>query len=274
MEAVAPGANKRKADQEDGPESKKLKLVDSVVEQPATAPATPNYDKMKVQELKEECRKRGLKVSGNKSELIERLTTGVNTSSTRKSTSNKAINMSGRTNPKGVDSRLEALHVEKINSVSKCLRKGIQLGHIDLSGDDPLSNVVLDGKCCCCDAPLRATVKELLYQPDYAGLDYEDGGDSAPVQCTKCQNGNYVTHLCHGKPEFDSGKFHNHCTRCPGFGQCIGDYRESHCENCGKHFFQGLSGFSCPNCSRRRGFFGGDADESDDSDREEGCCVM
>ena len=32
----------------------------------------------------------------------------------------------------------------------------------------------------------------------------------------------------------DSGKFHNHCTECPDLGKCIGDYREAHCERCGK----------------------------------------
>ena len=39
----------------------------------------------------------------------------------------------------------------------------------------------------------------------------------------------YVTSVCEGKPSFDDGKYHNHCRQCPGFGQCIGDYREAHC---------------------------------------------
>jgi len=56
----------------------------------------------------------------------------------------------------------------------------------------------------------------------------------------------YVTGICSGRPNFDSGKFHNHCTRCPDFGQCIGDYREAHCGRCGGHYFAGLSGFKCP----------------------------
>ena len=56
----------------------------------------------------------------------------------------------------------------------------------------------------------------------------------------------YVTGICGGRPNFDSGKFHNHCTRCPDFGQCIGDYREAHCGRCGGHYFAGLSGFKCP----------------------------
>ena len=34
--------------------------------------------------------------------------------------------------------------------------------------------------------------------------------------------GVYVTRICQGDPTFDSGKFHNHCTECPGFGTCIG----------------------------------------------------
>jgi hypothetical protein len=48
-----------------------------------------------------------------------------------------------------------------------------------------------------------------------------------------------------GKPEFDNGKFHNHCERCPGFGVCIGDYREAHCGQCHEHYFTGLTGFRC-----------------------------
>ena len=36
--------------------------------------------------------------------------------------------------------------------------------------------------------------------------------------------------MCEGEPRFDDGKFHNHCTKCPGFGMCIDDYREVHCD--------------------------------------------
>jgi len=65
--------------------------------------------------------------------------------------------------------------------------------------------------------------------------------------------------MCTGRLQQDSGKFHNHCHECPGFVKCIGDYREAHCGECGKPFFQGKSGFACP-CRERgggRGGFGG-----------------
>lgn len=63
----------------------------------------------------------------------------------------------------------------------------------------------------------------------------------------------YLTGLCEGNPDLDSGKFHNHCIECDDFGVCIHDYRESHCTHCGEHYFEGLSGFSCPHCGGGRG---------------------
>ena len=76
-----------------------------------------------------------------------------------------------------------------------------------------------------------------------------------------------MTALCTDKPHFDCGKFHNHCTQCPDFGQCIYDYRNDHCRRCGDHYFAGLSGFSCP-CfgkdNESRGFYGGYNDDDDD----------
>jgi hypothetical protein len=40
-----------------------------------------------------------------------------------------------------------------------------------------------------------------------------------------CTEGSYISSLCQGKPRFDCGKSHNHCTQCPDFGTCIYDYR-------------------------------------------------
>lgn len=294
MSAVDANPLKRKnEDQEenDDHESKKLKLTDSnedgvetkppqaeVVQTPVataaptttvptvpTAPVSPppNYAKMTAKQLKQECRKKGLKVGGNKTELIARLTVGETP---------KASKVKGsRTNAKGVETRLNQLGIDKVKNVSNCLKKAIQLGYVNVSGDNGLDTVVLADKCESCSEPLSATVKDLLYQPDYAGLDYEEGGEDAPVKCEKCGTGNYVTQICSGNPQFDSGKFHNHCTQCPGYGKCIGDYRESHCEKCGKHYFAGLSGFDCSCESRGRGGgYGSDSDE----DGEDGCCIM
>lgn len=88
----------------------------------------------------------------------------------------------------------------------------------------------------------------------------------------------YVTRLCSEERDWELviGKFHNHCEQCPGFGVCIGDYRNAHCGHCGDHYFSGLSGFRCDCRGRQsdRDFFGGglgggfSSDSEDDYDRE------
>lgn len=70
----------------------------------------------------------------------------------------------------------------------------------------------------------------------------------ASFRCGDDCGGIYVTRICLGTPTFDSGKFHNHCTRCPGFGVCIFDYRNAHCDTCGNHYFAGNTGFKCERC--------------------------
>jgi len=141
-----------------------------------------------------------------------------------------------------------------LEDVSNCLKRAILEGHIKIDGPDSLDQIVIEDKCFCCSdngdkSPIiKVTVRDLLHQEDYAGTDYEDGGLEAEVFCPKCEVGIYVTHLCEGEPEFDSGKFHNHCDSCPDFGICIGDYREAHCDTCGQHYFSGLSGFPCYYC--------------------------
>jgi hypothetical protein len=110
-----------------------------------------------------------------------------------------------------------------------------------------LDTLLLEGSCACCGQTLRCTVREALSQATSGG-DYEDGGPGAAIFCRSCglgENGNYITGLCLGQPAFDSGKGHNHCTRCPDFGQCIGDYREAHCGRCGNHYYRGLVGGRC-----------------------------
>jgi hypothetical protein len=98
-----------------------------------------------------------------------------------------------------------------------------------------------------CDGQLTVpTLRELLRQRDYAGMDYEDGAQRAIVKCSQCDHGAYVTHACRGMPDLDSGKFHNHCRQCPGLGVCISDYRNKHCNACGRHPFVGSMGaFKC-----------------------------
>jgi hypothetical protein len=87
----------------------------------------------------------------------------------------------------------------------------------------------------------------------------QDGGQNGAIQCMENDEccGMYLTGICEGRFELDSGKLHDHCTQCPGFGKCIGDYREAHCNSCGsKHYIQGLSGFAC-DCHRGGGGGGG-----------------
>ena len=129
---------------------------------------------------------------------------------------------------------------------------------------------------------MSVTVRDAAGQSDYGG-DYEDGSEGGAFKCTNeaCGHAAYVTGLCDGQGlGLDSGKFHNHYGECPGFGKCIGDYREAHCSRCNKHFFAGLSGFECRNCERRRGGGGGGGkrrrfgSDSDDDGNEGDCAVM
>jgi hypothetical protein len=65
--------------------------------------------------------------------------------------------------------------------------------------------------------------------------------------------GRPIANTRRSRPSFDSGKFHNHCVECPDFGTCLGDYREAHCMDCGKHWFAGMSGFACSHCGGGHG---------------------
>ena len=100
---------------------------------------------------------------------------------------------------------------------------------------------------------MPSTLRQLLMQPDAAGLDYEDGLQNATVKCAveDCAGAAYVTLMCHGSFVADSGKFHNHCRECKGFGKCLRDYRQVHCHGCDEHFFMSYFssvGGACPRC--------------------------
>jgi len=204
-------------------------------------------------QLKSLCQTHSLKVSGRKADLVERLLTNVepeklSSASPEKTPKSTTVKTNGRMQLKSIDKLLEKLNVEKIDSVSKCLKASMGKKYINMDVDNPLDQVICKATCLDCESKdiISVTVRDLLYQPDVAGLDYEDGGKNAPVKCKNCGDGMYVTGLCEGKFKFDSGKFHNHCTECKGFGKCIGDYRNEHCDNCGKHYFAGLMGsFPC-----------------------------
>ena len=179
-----------------------------------------------------------------------------------------------------ISEKMEALGIESDEENGNCARAAIYRGKIKLTGSQSdLDQIILSGTLECghsCDATLR----DLLKQPDYAGIDYENGCQEATVVCDEydekeCEDGRtYVTDICRGKPRFDSGKFHNHCTTCKNYGMCLGDYREAHCERCGTHYYAGCGGIFKCEC-RRRGF-GGDSDSenSDSSGDEYDDCVL
>ncbi|XP_033101787.1 uncharacterized protein LOC117104938 [Anneissia japonica] len=192
--------------------------------------------KMTVRQLKQKCRDASLKVSGTKRDIIMRLC-GLEVRQRKTKMSVKEVNV-----------WLEKQGVVNIRGVSKCLRAGMRMGFIDISGDNPLDNVVVSGACYYCGDDLKATIRDLLYQPDYAGHDYECTGYDATVKCLneECEvAGVYVTGMCRNSAEIDSGKSHNHCTICPNFGTCMGDYREDHCRSCSEHFYSCRGLFRC-----------------------------
>ena len=165
-----------------------------------------------------------------------------------------------------VHNLLSDLSVSNAEGVSSCLKAAILNGSLVLKrpADDPngehgLDQALASGECMGCGEDLTCRVRDVLYQPDYAGLDYEDGGLNATFKCTAddCSCGIYITGICRGNAHFDSGKSHNHCTECPRFGMCVGDYREAHCPKCNRHFFAGLTegGFECENCTTERSSF-------------------
>ena len=233
-----------------------------------------------------------------------------------KSTKSKSTKPKRKGREGKIENTLESLGVENPEGASRCLKAAISRGHIKIlpPEQDPekkhgLDQVILNAPCIECNELISCTIRDVLFQPDYAGTDYEEGGMDAPFKCNAnqgvddeeeeehsnseetengCGIGIYVTRMCTGKPAFDSGKFHNHCNRCRGLGKCIGDYRETHCEKCNGHYFQGLMGtLPCHNCEQRRhrglgfgfGFSRGftlfdEAEDSDEEEEHEDCTIM
>ena len=141
-------------------------------------------------------------------------------------------------------------------SCGGCVKQGMVEGKVSLPQvEADLHAIFWTGTCNECDDPVSVTLLDVLNQADYGGSDYPDNTDGA-IDCEACGDyggRQYLTGICYGKPQAISGKFHNHCTQCPEFGECIGDYRTSHCSVCGEHWFQGNSGFPCTGCGSRDG---------------------
>lgn len=113
---------------------------------------------------------------------------------------------------------------EKVN---KCLKSAVLKRHIIIKYKDSLNNVIYSSSCELCGEELNCTIYDILYQSEFGGHDYDEGSDDATLICKNkdCDYRVYVTGLCNNTPEFDCGKFHNHCTNnnCKDFGSCMGD---------------------------------------------------
>ncbi|KAJ3295527.1 hypothetical protein HDU79_009040 [Rhizoclosmatium sp. JEL0117] len=143
---------------------------------------------------------------------------------------------------------IHEIRKSRANRFSKCVMAGLVRGHFgfEFTGSPKQLEYRVTGFYCeNCNKTVSPTIRTLLYQDDYAGTDYEEGGENAAAKCKKCGYGEYLTRMCCGMGQWDSGKFHNHCTECIGLGSCINDYRNAHCRECGLHYFQGNSGFPC-----------------------------
>ncbi|GAM22699.1 hypothetical protein SAMD00019534_058740 [Acytostelium subglobosum LB1] len=274
-------------------------------------------EKKSLPELKELCRSRGLKVGGNKPDLIARLneaeanvapatstSTTTTTTAAAVSPATPAAKVSKkkkkRSDSDSSDSEEEKKPAKKARTPKKgvkpnsrnivtllkgvgckfnmCGASAVARGHLQWDGTDEGldkdatkgDGTLLKVKGLDCGHTWTPTLRDILEQTDYPGTDYEDGMESATITCPECESPVYLTNMCTGKFQEDSGKFHNHCTQCKGLGKCIGDYRNSHCPNCNKHYFAGLSGFDCSCRSKGRGrgggFFGFGSDSGSDDD--------
>lgn len=203
---------------------------------------------LKSGQLEALCSAHGVTMKGNKSEKLTRLLTFEEPKKRKRGPSSDAQRKKRAMSTQAVDKLLDKLGV---TASSQCFKAALQRRHIVLDEDDPLETVVLEKTCERCDEPVVATARDLLDQPDNGGNDYCGECEYSTVRCKTedCGYGTYVTGMCEGKASFDDGKFHNHCTECSGFGKCMHDYRMAHCDQCGKHWFCGNSGFPCPNCN-------------------------
>jgi hypothetical protein len=144
--------------------------------------------------------------------------------------------------------------------MGNCFLAACFRGHIRINAENgvaELDRVIHEEACLICTEKVKFTIRDCLSQDDY-GVNGE-----GPAKCNSGGVNNcaglrldhgisyYLSGLCDGYFRLDEGKFHNHCMKCPGFGKCIGDYRQGHCEECGNHFWVGYIGkYHCPICPR------------------------
>lgn len=168
-----------------------------------------------------------------------------------------------KTKSERVTERLaELVGEDRVEDVCGCVKNCVDRGLLSLDGSDPLEQIVCDNQECLLNckqadgSPFEITVRlrDFIFQADQGGDQYEDMQSStAPIACPnpQCDMKYFLAGLCSGNPKIDDGKFHNHCTDCPRFGKCAGDYRDAHCYGCNKHYFAGSGGqFECHRCNR------------------------
>jgi len=144
-----------------------------------------------------------------------------------------------------IDERINFERSLQEQNFAPCALAAVHAGHIDL--EKGLDQVLLQSDCLMsCGATVSCTLRDALYQPSHGDY-YSEDGDGAALKCddSDCGMNNYISGLCTGEPRIATGKSHNHCVECPGFGTCIGDMRNEHCHACGEHYFAGNSGFGC-----------------------------
>lgn len=55
-----------------------------------------------------------------------------------------------------------------------CYRSSLHFAFWEFNYIYVLVQVLMEGKCLVCGENLKCTIRDVLYQPDYAGTDYED----------------------------------------------------------------------------------------------------
>jgi len=168
-----------------------------------------------------------------------------------------------------IHEKLKMMGVKHPKQANFCVNAAIAKGFIKITGDPEDMDMVVHEEEGRCGHMIKATLRDLLKQPDAAaGLLGEI--DDATVLCSYRKSGGpgeefdedegnvcghgdedkgrtYVVNMCSGKPRFDTdGRYLNHCTKCEWFGHCMGDYRMKHCLYCNRHFYHGAGGlFHC-----------------------------
>lgn len=205
-------------------------------------------------ELKKLCKEVGHKLGGKKEDLVERILGPLPWET-------------GETlNKNQLDQALAYFKFKKPEKASYCALKGLKKGYLNFKKG--LDEVIFEETCQFCSEKTSCTLRELLNQPDYAGTEYEDGSESGALTCSNedCEYPKmYLTGMCEGELRQNDGKSHNHCRDCSGLGKCVYDYRNAHCDGCGRHFFCGMFYGSCPRCEPEDDPYGGgfDGDNSD-----------